>query len=47
MSDGGMGCRKMCELSGEPLIKGMIVGTDKHILTTSELHEVSPEEPVR
>lgn len=41
MSDGGEGCRKMCELSGEPLIKGMIVGTEKNILTTSQLHEVS------
>ena len=43
MSDGGEGCRKMCELSGEPLIKGMIVGTEKHILTTSQLHDVSLE----
>ena len=40
MSDGGMACRKMCDLSGEPLIKGMIVGTQENILTTSQLHEV-------
>lgn len=40
LSDGGEGARKMCAQSGEPLIKGMLVGTEKDILTTSELHQL-------
>lgn len=42
LSDGGENCRKLCSLSGEPLIEGMLVGTEKDLLTTSELHQVSP-----
>ena len=40
LSDGGEGCRKMCEMSGEELIPGMLVGAEKDILSTSELHQV-------
>ncbi|KAJ5929959.1 hypothetical protein N7466_005452 [Penicillium verhagenii] len=38
LSDGGEGCRKMTEMTGEPLIEGMLVGKEHNILTTSELH---------
>lgn len=27
-------------MTGEPLIEGMVVGTDEDILSTEELHEV-------
>lgn len=40
LSDGGEGCRKKIEMTGEPLIEGMLVGTEKDILTTSETHQV-------
>ncbi|KAL1981829.1 hypothetical protein VTN96DRAFT_2125 [Rasamsonia emersonii] len=40
LSDGGENCRKLCSLSGEPLIEGMLVGTEKDLLTTSELHQL-------
>lgn len=40
LSDGGEGCRKKTELTGEPLIEGMLVGTAKDILTTAETHQV-------
>lgn len=40
LSDGGEGCRQKTELTGEPLIEGMLVGTSKDILTTSETHQV-------
>lgn len=39
-SDGGEGCRKKIEMTGEPLVEGMLVGTPEHILTTSETHQV-------
>lgn len=41
LSDGGEGCRKKIEMTGEPLVEGMLVGTPEHILTTSETHQVS------
>lgn len=40
LSDGGEGCRKKIEMTGEPLVEGMLVGTEKDILTTSETHQV-------
>jgi hypothetical protein len=40
LSDGGEGCRKKIEMTGEPLIEGMLVGTEKDILNTSETHQV-------
>lgn len=40
MSDGGEACRKLCELSGEPLIEGMLVGRAHNIMNTSEMHQV-------
>ncbi|PLB50669.1 amidase [Aspergillus steynii IBT 23096] len=39
-SDGGEGCRKKTELSGEPLIPGMLVGSEADLLTTSQTHQV-------
>ncbi|KAF7714838.1 Uncharacterized protein PECH_000033 [Penicillium ucsense] len=40
LSDGGEGCRKKIEMTGEPLIEGMLVGTEKDILTTSQTHQL-------
>jgi amidase len=40
LSDGGEACRKLCEMSGEPLIEGMLVGKPTDILTTAETHQV-------
>jgi hypothetical protein len=45
LSDGGEACRKLCEMSGEPLIEGMLVGTPKDILTTAETHQVQNSPP--
>jgi hypothetical protein len=28
-------------MSGEPLVQGMLVGTEKDLMTPSELHQVS------
>uniref|UniRef100_A0A093VG61 Acetamidase n=1 Tax=Talaromyces marneffei PM1 TaxID=1077442 RepID=A0A093VG61_TALMA len=39
LSDGGAACRRLCELSGEPLIEGMLVGKPHNILTTSQTHQ--------
>lgn len=39
-SDGGEGCRRKIEMTGEPLVEGMLVGTPDHILSTSETHQV-------
>lgn len=44
-SDGGEGCRKKTELSGEPLIPGMLVGTEADLLTTSQTHQVGHFSP--
>ncbi|KAI9040166.1 putative acetamidase [Aspergillus affinis] len=40
LSDGGEGCRKKTELSGEPLIPGMLVGNETDLLTTSQTHQL-------
>ncbi|EPS26957.1 hypothetical protein PDE_01897 [Penicillium oxalicum 114-2] len=43
LSDGGEGCRKKIEMTGEPLIEGMLVGTGKDLLTTSETHQLNAD----
>ncbi|EED19208.1 acetamidase, putative [Talaromyces stipitatus ATCC 10500] len=40
LSDGGEACRRLCELSGEPLIEGMLVGKPHNILSTSQTHQL-------
>lgn len=40
LSDGGATAKRYCELSGEPLIQGMLVGTSADLLTTEESHQV-------
>ncbi|KAJ5086509.1 hypothetical protein NUU61_007816 [Penicillium alfredii] len=40
LSDGGEGARKMSTLSGEALVEGMLVGTEKDLMNTSELHKL-------
>ncbi|KAF4973999.1 hypothetical protein FZEAL_9067 [Fusarium zealandicum] len=40
MSDGGSGCKRLCDMSGEPLLEGMLVGTPANILTTDETHQL-------
>jgi len=40
LSDGGLGCQRLCDISGEPLIEGMLVGTSKDLLTTEETHQL-------
>lgn len=39
LSDGGQGAHKTSKLSGESLIEGMLVGTKKDLMNTSELHQ--------
>ncbi|KXJ86556.1 amidase signature domain-containing protein [Microdochium bolleyi] len=41
MADGGRYARDSCALSGEPLIEGMIVGTDADLLTQLEAEALS------
>lgn len=41
MSDGGMGCKRLCDMSGEPLVEGMLVGTAEDLLTTEETHRLT------
>ena len=38
--DGGRKCRRFCELIGEPLIEGMVVGKSEDELTTVQREEV-------
>ena len=40
LSDGGEGARRTSQLSGEALVEGMLVGTEKNLMNTSELHQV-------
>lgn len=40
VSDGGATAQRYCEMSGEPLIEGMMVGTPKDLLTTAQTHQV-------
>ncbi|KAJ6085683.1 hypothetical protein N7499_005312 [Penicillium canescens] len=42
-SDGGEGCRRKTELTGEPLIEGMLVGKPEDTLTTSETHQLNAD----
>lgn len=46
LADGGYHCRQLCELVGEPLVEGMVVGTDDDLLSIEEREEVSPK-PLR
>lgn len=39
-SDGGEGCRRQIEKTGEPLVEGMLVGRPEDTLTTSQTHQV-------
>ncbi|KAJ5220315.1 Amidase [Penicillium chermesinum] len=43
LSDGGAGCRRMIELTGEPLIEGMLVGKEKDLLTTLEIYQLNAD----
>ncbi|VUC24526.1 unnamed protein product [Clonostachys rosea] len=40
MSDGGLGCKRLCDMSGEPLVEGMLVGTSEDLLSTEETHQL-------
>ncbi|KAM0505893.1 hypothetical protein ACHAQF_002999 [Verticillium nonalfalfae] len=40
LSDGGLACKKLCDMSGEPLIEGMLVGKPENLLTTAQTHEL-------
>jgi amidase len=40
LSDGGDMCQKLCHMSGEPLIEGMLVGKPENLLSTTQLHQV-------
>ncbi|KAM5349637.1 hypothetical protein ACJ41O_006142 [Fusarium nematophilum] len=40
MSDGGMGCKRLCDMSGEPLVEGMLVGTSADLLNTDQTHQL-------
>ena len=41
LGEGGVHCRKLCEIINEPLIEGMLVGTEKDMLTLEEREKVS------
>ena len=41
LADGGKHCRDLCKLVGEPLIDGMVVGSDADLLSIPEREEVS------
>lgn len=41
LADGGRHCRKLCEIVDEPLIEGMVVGTEKDLLTFEEREKVT------
>lgn len=43
LSDGGEACKRLCDLSGEPLIQGMLVGTEKDLMTPSQLHQLNAD----
>ncbi|KAJ6146304.1 hypothetical protein N7497_008286 [Penicillium chrysogenum] len=42
-SDGGEGCRRQIEKTGEPLIEGMLVGKPEDTLTTSQTHQLNAD----
>lgn len=41
LADGGQKCKKLCEQSNEPLVEGMLVGTDADRLSVDEGNAVS------
>ncbi|KUM62181.1 hypothetical protein ACN42_g4899 [Penicillium freii] len=42
-SDGGEGCRRQIEKTGEPLVEGMLVGKPEDTLTTSQTHQLNAD----
>ncbi|CAG8051874.1 unnamed protein product [Penicillium nalgiovense] len=42
-SDGGEGCQRQIEKTGEPLIEGMLVGKPEDTLTTSQTHQLNAD----
>lgn len=42
LADGGQHCKHLCDLVGEPLIEGMLVGTPNDQLSIPERELVSP-----
>ncbi|OKL59169.1 hypothetical protein UA08_05808 [Talaromyces atroroseus] len=43
LADGGQGCQRLCDLSGEPLIEGMLVGKPENLLTTAQTHQLNSD----
>ena len=46
LGEGGVHCRKLCEIIDEPLIEGMVVGTEKDLLSLEEREKVSTSEAI-
>ncbi|CAI7577600.1 unnamed protein product [Penicillium glandicola] len=42
-ADGGEGCRRQTEKTGEPLVEGMLVGKPEDTLTTSQTHQLNAD----
>lgn len=47
LADGGKHCRTLCDLVDEPLIEGMVVGTEQDELTNPEREKVSLSYPTQ
>ncbi|KAL2793264.1 amidase signature domain-containing protein [Aspergillus keveii] len=47
LSDGGAAAKRMTDLSGEPLIEGMYIGTAANLLSTPQLHELTSSRYLR
>ncbi|KAJ6015350.1 hypothetical protein N7540_009941 [Penicillium herquei] len=43
LGEGGVHCRKLCKIINEPLIEGMLVGTEKDILTLEEREKIEQD----
>ena len=43
LADGGHHCKQLCDLVGEPLVEGMVVGSDKDLLSIPEREELERE----
>ncbi|KAJ5731483.1 uncharacterized protein N7483_005991 [Penicillium malachiteum] len=43
LGEGGVHCRKLCEMISEPLIEGMLVGTEKDMLTLEEREKIEQD----
>ncbi|KAJ5626117.1 hypothetical protein N7510_002426 [Penicillium lagena] len=43
LADGGRHCKHLCEIVNEPLIEGMVVGTEKDLLNTEEREKLEKE----